>query len=95
MRPAVTKWNTRDCVECGERWQSKVPLYVNVCKECRDAAVAPTIELLRSIATMNPLEAYIRGILHVKMLDHDREAIMALGAILDSLRVPEPVSGQR
>lgn len=82
----MTTWNTRDCVECGERWQSKVPLYVNVCKECREAAVAPTIELL---GAMEPCcrEAYVRGILADRVRAHDREAIMAIGAILDSLRV--------
>lgn len=90
MRPALTEGRTpritRDCVECGLRWIAQTPMFVNVCKECRESAVAPTIDLL---GAMEPCcrEAYVRGILAEKVRSHDREAIMAIGAILDSMRV--------
>lgn len=83
----MDRWRTITCIECEQsfRLHPGVP-YSNVCWRCRRAAAAPTVALLTEIQSMNPLEAYVRGILSEKVRMHDRDSIREIGAILDGMR---------
>ncbi len=74
------------CGDCGRAWEPR--LYAYLCPECAAAEVAPRIELLKAVRDMDPIEAYVRGILAEKVRAHDRASISALGAILDRMRQP-------
>lgn len=79
------EWRNQTCTQCGRKWYTNAKVWSDLCRDCRIAAVHPTIPLMTDY-TPGEREAYCRGRLAAAVDANDRAAIMALGAILDDLR---------